>query len=176
MALIVTLAATVASAFVVKPAARNDPAEKMTRARALKGLKGCAKRPRDIDCNEMSADFLIDLYLRGRGDARVLKALLDAQPHSDGALSESLGTFYAQMLEKRPRVFLRAIAGRPSKERRGLCSLAGGTDGGGMSDAMLRSVRANLRRISRERGTRLAPVARACWAEASAADRHAKSQ
>jgi hypothetical protein len=174
LALIVTLAATVASAFVVRPAARNDPAEKMTRARALKGLKGCAKRPRDRDCNDWSADFLIDAYWRG--DRGALKALLDAEPYGDGAMAEGLGTFYSEMLEKRPRVFLRAIARRPARERGALCDAAGLTDGGGLDDPMRRTIRANLKRIERGRDRRLARVARACWAAASEADRRTKSQ
>jgi hypothetical protein len=172
--LVLMLAA--ASALVIKPVRQGDQSESMTRARAIAGLEGCLRRPRDMDCSDLSADFLIREYWRGRGDAAVLKALLDAEPHGNGAMSEGLGDFYATVLEKRPRIFLRAISGRPTKERRSLCSAAGGTDGSGMSDAMLRNVRANLRRISRERGSRLAHVARQCWAEASAADRRAKSQ
>lgn len=174
LVLIVTLAATAVSAFVVRPAARKDPAEKMTRARALKGLRGCSRKPRDRDCNDWSADFLIDAYWRG--DRGALKALLDAEPYGDGAMAEGLGTFYSEMLEKRPRIFLRALARRPARERSALCDAAGGTDGGGMSVRTRRTVRVTLKRIERGRDARLARVARACWAAASAADRRTKSQ
>jgi hypothetical protein len=171
--LVLTLA--VAPALFVKPAAQDSPARKMTRARALAGLRGCAKRPKDVGCSDDSADFLINRYFRGRDDPEVLKVLLDVQPYGDGALSEGLGTFYSEMLEKRPRVFLRAIAGRPAKERHALCDAAGRTDGSGMSDKTERAVRANLVRITRERHSGLAPVARACWADVSEGDRRAKS-
>lgn len=174
LALIVTLAATAASSFVVRPAAQNDPAEKMTRARALKGLRGCSRKPRDRDCNDWSADFLIDAYWRG--DRGTLKALLDAQPYGDGGMAEGLGAFYSEVLEKQTRVFLRAIARRPARERSALCDAAGLTDGGGLDDPMRRTIRANLKRVERGRDRRLVRVARACWDAASEADRRTKSQ
>ena len=91
----------------------------------------------------------------------MLKSLLDALPYSDGAMSEGLGTFYSDLLHKHPRTFIRAIAGRPRKERYELCMAAGETDGSGMYDSMLRDVRMSLRRIAAGRNNGLAPVARA---------------
>lgn len=169
---ILALLLAAAPALFALPAAQEEDIStvKMTRARALRGLRSCAKRPRGAGCSDYSSDFLINRYFRMRDDLEVLKVLLDTEPYGDGALSEGLGTFYGEMLEKRPRVFLRAIAGRPAKERRAVCDAAGRADGGGMSEKGLRSVRANLGRVARGRDARLARVARACWAAASEAN------
>jgi hypothetical protein len=175
--LILALTLAAAPAFVTRPGPQADLSTvKMTRARSLAGLRSCARNPRGTGCSDYSSDFLINLYWRERADAEVLKVLLDAEPYGDGALAEGLGAFYSEMLERRPRVFLRAISGRPARERRSLCTAAGITDGSGMSDATLRAVRANLNRIARERRAPLATVARDCWADASAGDRRTKSQ
>lgn len=171
---ILALLLAASPAFFVKPVAQEEDLStvKMTRARALKGLRGCPRKHRD--CNDWSADFLIDLYWHG--DRGVLDALLDAQPYGDGAMASGLGNFYAELLQKQPHVFLREISGRPAKKRFGICMAAGSTDGSGMSGSMRRDVRASLRRVARERGTRLARIARDCWDVASEADSHARSQ
>ena len=167
------LALAFAPTIFAKPAAQDYSTIKMTRARALRGLRRCGKQPRDAGCSDYSTDFLINRYFQRRDDPEVLKALLDAQPYGDGAMSEGLGDFYSQMLEKRPRVFLRAIAARPSKERHALCDAAGTTDGSGFNERARRAIRSNLKRIGRD--ARLARVARACWADASAADASTKN-
>jgi hypothetical protein len=161
-----------------RPAAQEEdlPTVKMTRARALKGLRSCAKNRLGAGCSDYSADFLINRYFRGRDDLEVLKVLLDTWPYGDGALSEGLGTFYGDMLEKRPLVFLRAVAVRPAKERHDLCEAAGRGDGGGMSEKELSAVKTNLGRVARGRDARLAKAARACWATVSEANSEAWSQ
>ena len=170
--LFVALAAAAARGLVTRQVA-PDAAAGMTRARALRGLEGCRERPKHPDCGDLAADLLIDAYWRGDRNARVLKALLDAGQGSDAALAEGLGTFYAELLQKQPRVFVQAIASRPARERRDLCEAAGVVDGGGMSDEIKSGVKAGLRRIAVGRSPRLARVARQCWAAVDAADRRA---
>src|ERR1044071_8317629 len=131
---ILILALALAPALFVKPAAQDGSDAGMTRARALKGLRGCSNQPRNVDCGDLSADFLIDRYFQKRDDLEVLKVLLDARPYGEGALAEGLGVFCSEMLERRPRAFLRAIAPRPARERQALCDAAGVADGGGMSE------------------------------------------
>src|SRR6266550_650308 len=74
------------------------------RKRLLATLKGCSTRPITLGCSEDTAGEVIKLY--NHGDKTVLKPLLDAGLTSDGALSEMLGDFYAELLLKRPLEFL----------------------------------------------------------------------
>lgn len=136
------------------------------RRRLIKAMRGCNHRPLTMACDEDTAWLLIDLY--ERGDCTVLDPLLDAGAHSDAALSEMLGTFYGEVLEKHPRAFLRALAPRAAKEQRELAWLAGGLDGGGMADSELREVRSKLRQIGRRRHDQLGTVARRCLVEVEA--------
>ena len=123
----------------------------LTRSKALTILKGCATRPVTLGCNEETAWYLIGLY--NRGDRSLLKPLLDAGLTSDGALSEMLGDFYANVLWKHPHVFLEALRSRPRKEQKQLAWLAGAIDGSGMSANMLLDVRRTLGKLSSNRGT-----------------------
>jgi hypothetical protein len=125
-------------------------------------LRCCGRNTCSERCDENAAEHLIALF--ERGDKSLLQPLLDAGLVSDGALSESLGVFYADLLWKEPRIFLRALASRPRSEQHSLASLAGSTDGSGMPVKMLREVRAELEKLGRQRN-RLAPVARLSLAE-----------
>ncbi|MGB7621861.1 MAG: hypothetical protein WBN92_05880 [Terriglobia bacterium] len=140
----------------------------MSRARALSTLKGCATRPITLGCSEDTADYLIKLY--NHGDKALLKPLLDAGLTSDGALAETLGDFYSNVLWKNPRDFLEALKLRSRKDQHSLCQLAGVTDGGGMPDNMLRDVRHTLSQIASQHQHRLASVARVCLVEVNEAN------
>ena len=137
--------------------------QQMSRAEALRVLKGCANRPITLGCSEDTAGYLIDLY--DHGDHLVLKPLLDAGLSSDGALTEILGTFYSDVLWKHPRTFLGSLSSRPSKQQRYLCNLTGGTDGSGMPPGALKDVRRALARIMSQDQDRLSRVARICLTE-----------
>ena len=138
------------------------------RADALRTLKGCATRPITWGCNEDTAGYLIGLY--DRGDRSLLRPLLDAGLHSDGALAEMLGDFYSDVLEKNPRAFLSSLRSRPIAQQRRLCWSASVTDGSGMGTQTLRNVRYSLRVISSRRNDRLSPVARVCLANVNRAN------
>ena len=127
-----------------------------------------------MGCNEDTAIYLIGLF--DQGDRALLKPLLDAGRNSDAALAEALGTFYSEVLLKHPHLFLRALVSRPLEEQRGLAYLAGGTDGGGMSDDDLRDVRRTLQHISQQRRSRLALVAGICLIEINKANAAARSR
>lgn len=141
------------------------------RQRLIHAMRGCRDRPVTRGCSEDTALLLINLY--ERGDRTLLKPLLDAASDSDGALSELLGTFYNEVLEKHPRTFLRALATRPPKEQKQLGWFAGALDGPGMAPSELREVRARLRRFMRKRD-RLAPAARRCLAGVESANAGAR--
>jgi len=138
------------------------------RADALRTLKGCATQPITLGCSEDTAGYLIGLY--DHGDHVLLRPLLDAGVHSDGALSEMLGDFYSNVLSKNTRSFLSSLRSRPVKQQAHLCWMAGVTDGGGMATEMLRDVRHSLRVISSRRNDALSPVARVCLANVNRAN------
>jgi hypothetical protein len=138
-----------------------------SRRQALRIMKGCATRPVTLNCSEDTAEYLIRLYKRG--DRTLLRPLLDASLHSDGALAESLGTFYSDVLYARPRTFLSGLRSRPQKQQRSLCWSAGATDGGGMNASTLRKVRSSLRAISSTNDS-LAKVAKVCLYEVNRAN------
>ena len=137
------------------------------RADALRTLNGCANRPITLGCSEDTAGYLIGLY--HRGDRALLRPLLQAGVHSDGALSEILGEFYSDVLSKKPRTFLSAVRSRPLRQQGHLCWMAGVTDGGGMGPE-IRDVRHSLRAISSQRDDALSSVARICLANVNRAN------
>ena len=137
------------------------------RANALRTLKGCSTRPVTLGCSEDTAQYLIGLY--DHGDQALLTPLLDAGMASDGALSESLGNFYAKVLWKASRTFLAALYVRPLAEQRHLSRMAGATDGSGMPPKVLHDVRRTLCETSSQRGW-LSSVARICLAEVNRAN------
>jgi hypothetical protein len=133
-----------------------------SRSQALRMIKGCATRPVTLNCSEETAEYLTALYKRG--DHALLRPLLDAGLHSDGALSEWLGTFYSDVLYSRPRTFLSGLSLRPREQQHSLCWLAGSTDGSGMRASTLHKVRSSLRSISSGNDS-LANVAKVCLYE-----------
>ena len=142
--------------------------QSLTRKKALAMLKGCSRSLYSEGCNEGTAEYLIVLYRRG--DKSLLGPLLDAGLISDGALSQSLGSFYGELLSKEPRTFLNALASRPRKEQRQLAWLAGAMDGSGMPKEMLQQVRAVLSKMGAQRRNRLSSVARLSLAEVDRAN------
>ena len=128
------------------------------RADALRNLKGCSLRPIASGCNEGVAEYLIGLY--DRGDFALMRPLVNAGYYSDGALSEVLGDFYANVLWKRPRNFLATLSSRSPHDQRTICMLASE-----MQRDQLGSVRRSLRRLSSPSDRRLSRVARICLAE-----------
>ncbi len=143
--------------------------QSLSREKALSGLRSCSRSLSAEGCNEEASETLIGFYKSG--DKTLLKPLLDAGLVSDGALSESLGTFYADVLFQEPRIFLMALASRPKKAQRHLARLAGSTDGSGMPKEMLREVKFKLRKMTTQRSSRLSSVARLCLSEVSKANR-----
>jgi hypothetical protein len=65
----------------------------------------------------------------------------------NAATSEGLGTFYSEQLARNPRDFLAALETFPAKRQLYLCTMAGGTDGGGMGPKPERKVLVNLKEI-----------------------------
>jgi hypothetical protein len=122
--------------------------QSLNRKKALAMLKVCNRSLYSEGCNEGTAEYLIGLYQRG--DKPLLDPLLDAGLVSDGALSESLGSFYGELLSNEPLTFLKALASRPRKEQHQLAWLAGAMDGGGMPKEMLRQMRAVLSKWERK--------------------------
>lgn len=114
------------------------------RAFLVHALRGCSVDPIH-DCDEDTAAFVASLFQRG--DDTLLEPLLKIGPKSDGALSESLGDFYADVLVHNTAKFLDGIQSFPPSVQKNLCTLAGGTDGSGMAPEDLQQVRKNLRRI-----------------------------
>ncbi len=135
----------------------------LNRERALAMLKGCARNRLYRGCNEDTAEYLIGLYKRG--DKSLLNPLVDAGLVSDGALSETLGSFYGELLSERPIEFLNALHSRTRKDQEKLALLAAVMDGSGMSNKMFIVTIAKLRRISSQKNNHLAGVAKVCLKE-----------
>ena len=125
-------------------------------------LNQCANKshPEYAQYLDFMAGYLMDLGRRG--DASVLEPLFNVSDKADGAFAESLGTFYSDVLWRRPRQFIRALESRTKDEQRGFCSWAEEADGGGIEDGMLRDIRRSLKRMSTHSDYSLAPIARNC--------------
>jgi hypothetical protein len=154
--------------FTSSHALNLDVGQSLNREKALVMLKCCGQSVCVERCDENASEYLIGLFKRG--DKMLLEPLLDAGLVSDGALSESLGIFYGDLLWKEPRIFLKALASRPRKEQRQLAWLAGGMDGSGMPKRMLREVQVMLRKIAGQKRNRLSPVARLSLSEVNKAN------
>lgn len=133
------------------------------RSQLLKELKKCVSPRQASGCDEMSVARVAELYKRG--DTAVLRNLMDVAPHSDGALSESLGEFFSELLCHKPETFLRAVATRPRSEQDHLLFLAATADGSGMGCKNMSSLRQRLKAISQKQNNRLANLARRCLAQ-----------
>jgi hypothetical protein len=129
----------------------------------IKVLRGCNSPSIKNGCDEDTGGYLIALYERGHHE--VLRPLLLAGMHNNGAaLSEMLGTFYADVVTDNPREFLVAIRPLAISSQKELCELAGATDGGGMSPDDLIKVRKGLQAVDNE-------VARRCLREIELANK-----
>ena len=165
------------SILAIMPAAYSAQAsvalgQSLSRDKALEGLKSCSRSRSAQGCNEEASETVIGFYKSG--DKALLKPLLDAGLISDGALSQSLGSFYADLLHREPRTFLTALASRPKTAQHRLARLAGSMDGSGMPKEMLGDVKITLSKIAAQRSSRLSSVARLCLAEVSKANRTAQ--
>lgn len=149
--------------FSLAQSQKMSSSQSLNRKKALAMLKGCSRSLSSEGCNEDTAGYLIGLYKRG--DKGLLSALLDAGLVSDGALSESLGSFYGELLWKEPDELLKALVSRPKKEQHKLASSAAAMDGSGMPKDMLREVKSKLSKIAGQKHSRLSPVARLCLSE-----------
>jgi hypothetical protein len=149
-------------------------AQPTSRNKLLSMLSRCAQqRPPIQNCNEDTAAYAISLY--DRGDRDLLKPLLHLGLRGDGALAEILGDFYAEVLWRRPALFLNSLRFWARKEQKELAWMAGAADGGGMSDKMLRDVRRSLNKIS-DRRSNLSSLARLCLSEVNKANAAATGQ
>jgi hypothetical protein len=90
-------------------------------------------------------ELLIQLY--GQDHKELLQPLLAGYDGWKAATSEGLGGFYSDMLEKSPKDFLAVLSTFPPKRQLYLCTMAGETDGGGMSPKTERKVLDNLKEI-----------------------------
>ena len=108
-------------------------------------LRGCGARGIEDACDEDTAALLIALYEAGHRD--VLRPLLTAGLHSDGAVSEMLGAFFNSVLRRDPVRFLNTARTLNVSDQKKVCWLAGGTDGGGMSPEDLRETTMGLKRV-----------------------------
>ncbi|MDT7541033.1 MAG: hypothetical protein QOE33_937 [Acidobacteriota bacterium] len=130
------------------------------RSQLLEELKKCVSPRPQNQCDEMSVDEVAELYKQG--DKNVMTNLMDVAPHSDGALSESLGVFFGELICEKPRTFLAAVARRPRSERENLLFLASAGDGSGMPCRHLPVLRRRLKNISTNRSDKLSSLAREC--------------
>jgi hypothetical protein len=97
------------------------------------------------DRDDGTMELMIRLY--GQGHKELLRPLLARYDGWNAATSEGLGTFYSEQLEKNPRDFLAALAMFPPRKQLYLCTMAGGTDGGGMGPKTEHKVLANLKQV-----------------------------
>ncbi len=139
-------------------AASGDDYE-ANRGKLLDALKECARKPypEEEQCADFVADYL--MKLSRRGDFALFKPLFDISEKADGALAQSLGVFYSDMLQEQPEQFLNALSPYPKKKQRDLCSSAGVEDGGGISKERFRKISQSLNNIS---DSPLQPIARTC--------------
>ncbi len=100
------------------------------KTRLLTIVQSCRKyKPTDWDyeCDEDAAWFLHKLYLKG--DKSLIRQLFASSKGSDGALSETLGSAYAEIVEKDTFLFLQSLAKFPSLEQKHLIDLTIMQDG-----------------------------------------------
>jgi len=111
------------------------------------------------DGDDGTMELLIRLYEQNHKE--LLPPLLARYDGWNAATSEGLGTFYSEQLEKNPRDFLAVLETFPPKRQLYLCTMAGGTDGGGMSHKSERKVLINLKEIGSNVANRCARGVRA---------------
>ncbi|MGA2219716.1 MAG: hypothetical protein ABSG51_16620 [Terracidiphilus sp.] len=106
------------------------------------------------DGDDGTMGLLIGLY--DQGHKEFLQPLLAGYNGMNAAASEGLGTFYSEQLEKNPRGFLAVLSTFSPRRQLVLCTVAGGTDGGGMGPKTEGRVLANLKEIGGEVAQRCA--------------------
>ena len=136
----------------------NAQNEKQTKRSALSRLNKCAIEFSGKNCNENDAQFLIDLYFRGEKD--LLKPLLNAGLKSDGALTEILGTFYADILNTETKSFLFALSEKTKVEQIEISKRTVWADGSGNSIEWEARIKKKLTTIIRSNDKKLSPVAK----------------
>lgn len=135
----------------------------------LDALHECTGNPQEAECLYFIADYLMELCRRG--DFSLLGPLFDMSKKSDGAFSESLDSFYSDMLFIHPDQFLKTLSLYPKNTQRDLCWAAAVEDGGGMADDRFRTIRRSLPYVF---DTSLRPVARTCLVGLESGHRQAR--
>jgi hypothetical protein len=144
------------------------------REELLRVWRGCVAPHPETGCDDDTMELIVWLYEQGHKE--FLRPLLAGGPHSGGALSEGLGTFYSEQLERNPRDFVSALGAFSPREQSDICELAGGTDGGGMGPKTERKVLANLKAIGGELADRCARGVRLGNREVNEADREEQQE
>jgi hypothetical protein len=111
------------------------------------------------DGDDGTMELLRQLYKQGHKE--LLQPLLARYDGWNAATSEGLGGFYSDMLEKSPKDFLAELSTFPPERQLYLCTMAGETDGGGMSHKTERKVLHNMEEIGGEVAARCARGVRA---------------
>ena len=92
-------------------------------------LNTCLSRPResseDDDCDPKLLDFVTNLYWRG--DSTVLPQLLQMADSRKDIIGE-IGTFYANLLERRTAIAVEGLQSLPIAKQKTICHLAGADD------------------------------------------------
>ncbi len=120
------------------------------KVRLLTAIRTCNKyKPGDLDfaCDEQLAEYLYRLYLKG--DKSLVKPLFALAKGSDGAMSESLGSAYAEMIEKNTSLFLQALSKLPVAEQKNIIELTIRQDGSCSPQCLPLKTRKLLQRIAR---------------------------
>jgi hypothetical protein len=120
-------------------------------------LSGCQAEEIKRGCDDLTPEYLTDLY--GRGHPEILAPLLKRGLNSYSAAgSEFLGDFAATVVAKAPSEFIDAIRTFPAATQSKICYFAGTSDGGGMAPSDLDQARKRLSQLSD-------PIARHCLRE-----------
>jgi hypothetical protein len=113
-------------------------------------LNACLSRPveseEDDVCDRRLLDYVTNLYWRG--DSTLLPALLEMADSRKDVISE-IGTFYAQLLDRRAAVAVQALQDVPVAKQGTICRLAG-EDDLGIDEPRLERVAQGLRGIGGE--------------------------
>ncbi len=133
----------------------------VNKTRLLTAMHTCNKyKPGDLDfaCDEQLVEYLYRLYLKG--DKSLVKPLFVLANGSDGAMSESLGSVYAEMIEKNTSLFLQALSKFLLTKQKHIIELTIRQDGSCTPKCLPVKVRKHLRQISLDRASPLQKIAR----------------
>jgi len=107
-------------------------------------FKGCTVPDIARGCDDMTGDYLANLYSHGHSE--ILRPLLQDGVNSYSASgAEFLGDFFSHLVAKSPGDFLEAVRSFPVETQKKMCFFAGSADGGGMAPADLKRARDQLR-------------------------------